>query len=415
MCKRHSVLARVRLSVGGPVLLVAAMAIVLVAGPAGAQGGSVSGSAFGIASPSATSGPLSAPVPGGVSGTASDPAAGFGPIVASAHLIGLPGVLTIDGVEATTTGVISPGTHDRSATATASVEGLSVAGGLVTAGRLSSACTSSTDGSSGSALVEGVVIGGIAVAPSSPANTVIAIPSVLRAVVNEQTVDDAPGSTGIVVRAIDLQVLPDNHGRAALDVVLAESRCGTTGSPGEGVPPGSPANGVHVLPLHLTRSLPPTPGSGLGSPLPGAVTPAGPPAEPPGVAAPGPLQPQQGTPGSPGSPANAGAPIVSPQTGPPGAEIRVVALGYGSCGEVGVSFNGIRIGAARPDAAGRVDLAGLTIPGDAAPGAHSVGTSCLSAQLGGTRLADFEVTHASVHRSAFATSVPEARQVSTRP
>ncbi|MEA2535178.1 MAG: hypothetical protein QOJ93_2989 [Actinomycetota bacterium] len=417
---RRSVLAGFRVCVGGPVLLVAAVAIVLAAGPAGAQGGSVSGSAFGIAIPSAISGPLSAPVPGGVSGTASDPAAGFGPIAASAHLIGLPGVLTVDGVEATTSGVISPGTHDRSATAAASVEGLSVAGGLVTAGRLSSACTSSTGGSSGSALVEGVVIGGIAVAPSSPANTVIAIPSVLRAVVNEQTVDDAPGSTGIVVRAIDLQVLPDNHGRAALDVVLAESRCGTTGSPGEGVPPGSPANGVHVLPLHLTRSLPPTPGGGLGSPLPSAVAPAGPPAEPPGVAAPGPstaspLQPQQGTPGSPGSPANAGAPIVSPQTGPPGAEIRVVALGYASCGEVGVSFNGIRIGAARPDAAGRVELAGLTIPGDAAPGAHSVGTSCLSSQLGGTQSANFEVTHASVHRSAFATSVPEARQVSTRP
>ncbi|MEA2566033.1 MAG: hypothetical protein QOD49_1210 [Actinomycetota bacterium] len=93
----------------------------------------------------------------------------------------------------------------------------------------------------------------------------------------------------------------------------------------------------------------------------------------------------------------------------------MVALGYASCGEVGVSFNGIRIGAARPDAAGRVELAGLTIPGDAAPGAHSVGTSCLSSQLGGTQSANFEVTHTSVHRSAFATSVPEARQVSTRP
>jgi hypothetical protein len=93
----------------------------------------------------------------------------------------------------------------------------------------------------------------------------------------------------------------------------------------------------------------------------------------------------------------------------------VVALGYASCGGVGVSFNGIRIGAARPDAAGRVELAGLTIPGDAAPGAHNVGTSCLSSQLGGTQSATFEVTHASVHRSAFATSVPEARQVSTRP
>jgi hypothetical protein len=106
--------------------------------------------------------------------------------------------------------------------------------------------------------------------------------------------------------------------------------------------------------------------------------------------------------------------MVSPQIGPPGAQIRVVAFGYGSCGEVGVSFNGVRIGAARPDSAGRVDLAGLTIPGDAAPGSHSVGTSCLSSRLGGTQLVAFEVTHASVHRSAFATSVPGPGQVSTR-
>src|SRR2546426_239958 len=82
----------------------------------------------------------------------------------------------------------------------------------------------SAPGSSGSALLEGVAIGGIAVAASPPANTVVAIPNVLRAVLNEQTVDDAPGSTGIAVRAIDLQVLPDNHGRAALEVILAESR-----------------------------------------------------------------------------------------------------------------------------------------------------------------------------------------------
>jgi hypothetical protein len=355
-----------------------------------------------------------------VSGTASDPAAGFGPLAASTHLIGLPGVLTVDGVEATTSGVITPGTHDRFATAAATVEGLSVAGGLVTAGRLSSTCTSSADGSSGSALVEGLVIGGIAIPASSPANTVIAIPTVLRAVVNEQTVDDAPGSTGIVVRAIDLQVLPDNHGRAALEVVLAESRCGTTGSPGDGLANTPPDKRVQILPLHLTRSLPPPSGAGGGPalPVPGAVTP-GAPTEPPGAAAPGPptaqpSQPQPGSPGAAGSPADAGAPVVSPQTGPPGGQIRVVALGYGSCGEVGVSFNGIRIGAARPDAAGRVDLAGLTIPGDASPGHHSVGTFCLTSARSGTQSADFRVTHASVHRSAFATSVPEPRQVSTR-
>src|SRR5437899_2893496 len=100
----------------------------------------------------------------------------------------------------------------------------------------------------------------------------------------------------------------------------------------------------------------------------------------PGAPAPVPLtvQPLQPLQGAPGSPAEAGAPKVTPQAGPPGAEIRVVASGYGSCAEVGVTFNGTRIGSARPDAAGRVDRGGLSIPGGASPGQHSVGTSCLT-------------------------------------
>ncbi|HMC08421.1 MAG TPA: choice-of-anchor P family protein [Actinomycetota bacterium] len=392
-------------------LLIAALigaSVLLVAGPAGADVNTVTGSAFGI---SGLSGPPSAPLPGGVSGTASDPAAGFGPLVASVHLIELPGVLTVDGVGASTSGVITPGTHNRLATAAASVEGLSVAGGLVTAARLSSTCTSSADGSSGSALLEGVAIGGIAVAASPPANTVVAIPNVLRAVLNEQTVDDAPGSTGIAVRAIDLQVLPDNHGRAALEVILAESRCGTMGA--TGAPATPPGRRARVLPL--IESFPPPPAVGPALPVPGAVTPPAP-AAPPGASGPAPsaAQPFQPLQEAPGSPAEAGAPAVTPRSGPPGAQIRVVASGYGSCGEVGVSFNGIRIGSARPDAAGRVDQAGLSIPGDTSPGRHSVGTSCLSSARSGTRSADFEVTHASVHRSAFATSVAEPGQVSTR-
>ena len=62
---------------------------------------------------------------------ASDPSAGFGPLVASAQLIGLPGVLTVDHVDATASGVITPATQDRLATAAASVDGLSLAAGLL--------------------------------------------------------------------------------------------------------------------------------------------------------------------------------------------------------------------------------------------------------------------------------------------
>src|SRR5207248_70550 len=256
---------------------------------------------------------------------------------------------------------------------------------------LSSTCTSTRDGSSGSAYLAGVTISGTPVAASPGANTVVDIPGVLRAVLNEQAVDDAPGSTAIVVRAIDLQVLPDNHGRAAIELILAESRCGTTGSSAGNIP--SPAG---------TPATPgtPAPGGGPGLPTPGAVMPAVP-AGPSGTATPAPsgpsvpsgssgpsapsatqpAPPSQAAPApAPGSalPATSSAPVISPQQGPPGAEIRVVAAGYSSCPLVGVSFNGIRIGAARPDATGRVDQGGLSIPGDAAPGRHSVATACLS-------------------------------------
>src|SRR5205085_11767097 len=221
----RAVFPRRRLSVGGAALLAVAVAVGLGAGPARAQGGSVSGGAFGILSPSASSGPLAAPEPGGLSGTASDPSAGFGPLVASAQLIGLPGVLTVDGVEASASGVIVPATQQRLATAAASVDGLALAAGLVKAAHLSSTCTSNKDGSSGSAFLDGLTIGGIAVGVSPAANTVIAIPGVLRAVLNEQTVDDAAGSTAIVVRALELQVLPDRPVRDAVALLTDGTTC----------------------------------------------------------------------------------------------------------------------------------------------------------------------------------------------
>ena len=348
----------------------------------------MSGSAFGVLSPSASSGPLATPVPAGVSGEATDPSAGFGPLVASAQLIGLPGVLTVDGVEASASGVIVPATQQRLATAAASVDGLALAAGLVKAAHLSSTCTSNKDGSSGSAFLDGLTIGGIAVGVSPAANTVIAIPGVLRAVLNEQTVDDAAGSTAIVVRAIDLQVLPDSQDRAALELILAESRCRTMGSSARSTLARPPVRLGRTLPVGpalppttpFPPTFPPTPGGGPALPVPGAVTPAVP-AGPSGTATPAPSPTQPIPPGpppqaGPGSgsalPATSFAAVITPPQGPPGAQVRVVASGYGSCPEVGVSFNGVRIGSARPDASGQVDQGGLTIPGNTPPGRHSV-------------------------------------------
>jgi hypothetical protein len=362
-----------------------------------------------------------------VSGAASEPSAGFGPLVASAHLIGLPGVLTVDDVEASASGVINSATQDRMATAASSVDGLALAAGLVKGVHLSSTCTSSKDGSSGSAFLDGLTIGGIDVGISPAANTVVAIPGVLRAVLNEQTVDDAAGSTAIVVRALDLQVLPDNHGRAFLELIAAESRCATLGSSAGGTPARSPVSLGPGLPFTkpLLPTFPPTPGGGPALPVPGAITPTMP-TVPSSTATPTPSPTQPGPPGSAGPPAQAGpgsgsalpatsfAPVVTPPQGPPGAQIRVVASGYRSCQEVGVSFNGVRIGSARPDAAGGIDAAVLTIPGNTNPGQHNVEVACVTSARGSRQSAGFEVTQASVHRSAFATSVPLPGQVSTR-
>src|SRR5207245_5439925 len=154
---------------------------------------------------------------------------------------------------------------------------------------LSSTCTSNKDGSSGSAFLDGLTIGGIAVGVSPAANTEVAIPGVLRAVLNEQTVNDAPGSTANVVRALDLQVLPDNHGRAFLELIVAESRCGTMGSSAGSTPARPPVSLGPGLPFTkpLLPTFPSTPGGGPALPVPGAVTPAVP-AGPSGPATPAP-------------------------------------------------------------------------------------------------------------------------------
>src|SRR5205823_3515306 len=128
---------------------------------------------------------------------------------------------------------------------------------------------------------------------------------------------------------------------AALDLILAESRCGTMSSLGSSagnipIPAGPPATPGKTPPF--TKSFPPTSGVGPALPVPGAVTP-GAPAAPSGTATPAPSAPSatQPTPPSqagPGSgsalPATSSAPVVVPQQGPPGAPIRVVASGYGS-------------------------------------------------------------------------------------
>ena len=86
--------------------------------------------------------------------------------------------------------------------------------------------------------------------------------------------------------------------------------------------------------------------------------------------------------------------------------------GYAGCRTVYFFFDGVRIGTEKPDASGFVDGKGLSVPGDADPGEHRVTSSCSSS--GGPIRASttFVVTEADLHRTAFATSLPEPDQVS---
>jgi hypothetical protein len=102
-------------------------------------------------------------------------------------------------------------------------------------------------------------------------------------------------------------------------------------------------------------------------------------------------------------------------SGPPGVALDVSGGGYAGCGTVYFFFDGTRIGSDTPDAAGFVGVGKLAVPGDTKPGQHQVTSSCKPS--GGELRAQtsFLVTAANVHRSAFATSLPQPDQISFDP
>ncbi len=93
--------------------------------------------------------------------------------------------------------------------------------------------------------------------------------------------------------------------------------------------------------------------------------------------------------------------------------LEISGSGYGDCRTVYFFFAGKRVGTAKPDAGGAVRARGLSVPGDTTPGTYDVGTSCSSSGKSIRASSAFVVTEASVHRSAFVTSLAEPGQVST--
>ena len=87
------------------------------------------------------------------------------------------------------------------------------------------------------------------------------------------------------------------------------------------------------------------------------------------------------------------------------ASAGAVAQGVAGCRTVYFRIDGVRFGSAQPDAAGNVRRSGLSVPGGIGPGAHEVSASCRSAGTPVLVAAPFEVTEATLHRSAFATAL----------
>ncbi|MGI8983253.1 MAG: FGLLP motif-containing membrane protein [Acidimicrobiales bacterium] len=100
------------------------------------------------------------------------------------------------------------------------------------------------------------------------------------------------------------------------------------------------------------------------------------------------------------------------RSGPPGVGLDVSGGGYLDCRTAYFFFDGVRIGSATPNAAGAVNVGLLSVPGDADPGEHRVTSSCRSSGDVVRASSTFGVTEASVHRSAFATSLAGPDQIS---
>ena len=399
------------------VAVVVVAVVVALAFPALAASPTVEGQAVGLEVTSSLPGFAPVALPPGIAAAATAPAAGFGPVRASAALAGLPGLAAAGQTNASTVGsVASASVASASVTSTAELTGSSIAGGLIVVGHAATSCQATAGAATGSTSIDGVSLGGVAVKPNPAPNTVVALPGVLRAVLNEQISGSQGGTASVVVRAIDVQLLPTSADEATLDVVVAESRCAVAGGGAGGGGGGGGGGATTTSSVTPRRPLPPfgAPNS-IGSPFPSSTT--SPSTSPAGISSGGTSAPGGGAavPGARGPTPATLTVSTSDGTavGRPGVALRVVGSGYQGCAKIVVYFDHTRIGTAVPDPSGGLVDNGLAVPGEAGPGAHRVVADCQPASRQPPASSEFRVTAASLHRSAFVTSVPEPGQVAT--
>lgn len=98
-------------------------------------------------------------------------------------------------------------------------------------------------------------------------------------------------------------------------------------------------------------------------------------------------------------------------SGPAGVGLKIAGANYpASCKTAYFFFDGVRIGSASVHN-GFAKASGLSSPGDAGPGVHTVTTSCHASGGPVVNRAQFVVSKANVHRSSLVTSTPLPRQV----
>ena len=212
----------------------AAILVTTMSPTAQADVDSVSGSAYAAALNSSLLGQVIAPTPGSVSGSATEPTNSFGPIDQSTLPVDVIGLLHIGVLNGFTQGdgvaAGDPTGHFAFSQSRASAADIVVGLGSLTIDAVESGCRSDGDGSTGFTELIGAVLGGNPLVQSPLPNTVVELPGLLRIVLNEQAVSNAPGSTSIRVRALHIEVLPGLAGLlGVVDVIIAESNCAASG------------------------------------------------------------------------------------------------------------------------------------------------------------------------------------------
>lgn len=150
--------------------------------------------------------------------------------------IDLPGMLHTGILNASSHGTTGPAGSTHSTASLVDFRVGSASAPTLTASLLSSRCTSNEQGSSGSAAVTSLTIGGVPTVVSTAPNTTVNIPGVGSLTLNEQIVGGIPpASSSITVNSLHLRLA---GALGTGDIIIAQSRCSITGN-GVVVPSGA--------------------------------------------------------------------------------------------------------------------------------------------------------------------------------